>query len=143
MFRSIVNAVCFGDCEVAKLSNFVLMMVRSEAPPNVFLLCFAGASVVCSVCEVGAAEATLVRLNAPTTPATAPIKILRFLISVPPCFLGLSSCSPTRRNAHGFGGYGNGEREIRQFSGCERGVATPTVLVASNQSHRMEKAMKT
>src|SRR4051812_21710312 len=76
-FGSIVNTVCFGDCVVAGLSSVVLMMLCRETPPNCLALCLAGASVVCSVWPVGAAEATPERASAPITPTKAPIRYLR------------------------------------------------------------------
>src|SRR3954447_7977013 len=57
------------------------MMLCRETPPNAFLLCFAGASVVCSVCAVGEpAHATLETVSAPMTPTRAPIRYLRLRI---------------------------------------------------------------
>src|SRR5215475_961548 len=79
-FGSIVNVVVRGDCDVAKLSNVVLMMLCSETPPNFFLSCFVGESVVCSVCPVGAAEAMPEKANTPRTPTRAPITTLRLRI---------------------------------------------------------------
>src|SRR5215211_7838487 len=79
-FGSIVKTVVFGDCEVAKLSKVVAMMLCRLTPPNVFLLCFFGESVVCSVWPVGVAEATLEKASAPITPTMAPIRYLRLRI---------------------------------------------------------------
>src|SRR5215204_3645134 len=82
-FGSIVNVVVLGDSDVAKLSKFVLMMLCSETPPNFFSSCFLGESVVCSVCEIGVAEATPENVRAPITPTTAAIRYLRSRIRPP------------------------------------------------------------
>src|SRR5215216_2408041 len=82
-FGSIVNVVVLGDSDVAKLSKFVLMMLCSETPPNFFSSCFLGESVVCSVCEIGVAEATPENVRAPITPTKAPIRYLRSRIRPP------------------------------------------------------------
>src|SRR4029453_3424642 len=82
-FGSIVNVVLLGDSDVAKLSKVVLMMLCSETPPNFFSSCLFGESVVCSVCEIGVAEATPENVRAPITPTKAPLRYLRSRIRSP------------------------------------------------------------
>src|SRR5215207_9528983 len=82
-FGSIVNTVCRGDCVAAGLSIVVPMMLCSDTPPKIFLSCFAGASVVCSVCDRGAAEATLENARGPITPTKTPIRYLLLRIPLP------------------------------------------------------------
>src|SRR5262245_59607874 len=94
-FGSIVNVVVRGDCDVAKLSNVVAMMLCSETPPNFFVSCLVGERVVCSVCPVGAAEATPAKAITPITPTSAPNRTLRLRIPLHSLETGVwHSCRP-------------------------------------------------
>ena len=75
-----MNTVSFGDCVGAGLSIVVLMMLRRDTPPKIFLSCFFGASVVSSDWPMGVAEATPEKANTPITPTRAPIRYLRLRI---------------------------------------------------------------
>src|SRR5262249_47408240 len=76
----IVNVVVFGDCDVAKSSKAVELIVCSEIPLYVSVSGFEGVMPPTRVCRVGVADAVPEKASIPVPPATAGIRSPRFRI---------------------------------------------------------------